>query len=68
MSFTDDDLKQLKGNLRDKIEHEYLTFTRLEIKALLARLEAAEDVASYHGDTNVPVTILDAWLASKGEK
>jgi hypothetical protein len=65
MSFTDDDLKRFQKWLFDCSMSDKFYCRTTEIKSLLARLEAAEDVASHV--TDCPITLLDKWKKSKGE-
>lgn len=70
MSFTDEDLKRLKGNSLDR--HSLATFKPNwnEIEALLARLDAAEKVCSIvNGEAWTNVTEeLKAWKKSAGRR
>ena len=55
MVFSDDDLKRFKKIFEN----------HGKIKALIARLEAAEDLASYA--ENPPVTIYERWTKAAGK-
>lgn len=75
MTFTDEDLKRLKdlSNSEDSFRGA-VSAVKLDILALLARLEAAEEVASYfanHPDGAhwwpYAQNALEAWRKSKGE-
>lgn len=46
MTFTDDDLKRLKGYMLTR-EENWMDFLLSDLSALLARLEAAEDFAGH---------------------
>lgn len=56
MTFTDEDLKRLKDAVEDELNCNELISYRLEIRDLIARLEAAElvfaetDLTSFHND------------------
>ncbi len=69
--FTDEDLKRLKKDIKEA-EEEAIRFSasmRLDAqKALLARLEAAEAVASYANYDEVPETIKEAWRKAAGRE
>jgi hypothetical protein len=73
MTFTDDDLKQLKDYLeRHKLQpHDYTKTEHCVMVALLARLEAAENyigqLETFGWDTKTH-PYREAWIAAKGEK
>lgn len=61
--FTDDDLKRLKEDMRPQTPWDYVRFDPDKITALIARLEAAEDVIYYRGH-DAP---MDAWRKAAGK-
>lgn len=62
MPFTDEDLKRLKDGLDNKIS---ISLSDAQFKALLARLEAAEDVASHV--TDCPLVFIERWRKAAGK-
>lgn len=67
MSFTDDDLKRLKGCLRKEHGFNRECFGDAPedyLSALLARLHAAEAIVRWAGGI-APVLLMERWVASK---
>lgn len=70
MIFTDDDLKRLKEEMRPQKPWDYVRFDPDKITALIARLEAAEDLISVSPKSGRDITsywdAFDAWLKACG--
>jgi hypothetical protein len=67
MNFTDDDLKRLKERLENQNEPIFTHFNRIDIKALLARLEAAERCMSVGDDYVQWNAAYEAWCKAAGK-
>jgi hypothetical protein len=67
-TFTDTDLKRLKRYIERAKEtpKRLIELPEIELEFLLARLEAAEAVASHYGD-GTPISLIEAWRKAAGK-
>ena len=70
MTFTDDDLKQLKNGmsaLRMTIDVSEYSLGANELEALLARLEASETRGDWHSETACGCKRCETWRKATGK-
>ena len=68
MAFTDAQLKYLKENYEGLNDNSGCVLVKPDMEDLLARLKAAENVASYVSESLCPTALMEAWRKSKGQQ